>query len=241
MLRLTRRDGEARDIPAADPLDYSSLSLVAKLARGTVGAGGIELTVEDLDNHSRTDVASLQGQQDFTAAFGFPYLIDTSNVDGEDQRTRRRYSLSQEWAGGLGPLSYLRWRAYRQDSGTTQNTREDRETVIAGSVSAVTRQRSFRFDQDVTGLEVNSGYTFSTGPVEHQLAFGFEYEQSDTAQIRDGVETDLLTGISSRQVGPDRFPLRDFPLSRTRRNGLYLQHQMRIGGMSISTGMRWDR
>ncbi|MFK7956858.1 MAG: TonB-dependent hemoglobin/transferrin/lactoferrin family receptor [Lysobacterales bacterium] len=241
MLRVTARDGEGRDIPVADPLEYDSLNLLAKLAWGRVGAGGLELTVEDMTNNSETQVESLQRVQDFTAAFGFPYVINTTNVDADDKRTRTRYSLAQEWAGGLGPLSYLRWRVYQQDSLTSQVTGEDRESLIAGRASAVSRQRTFRFDQDVTGIEVNSGYTFATGSVEHLLAFGLEYEQSDTAQIRDGIETDLLTGTSSSQVGPDLFPVRDFPLSETRRTGLYLQDQINLGRLSIIPGLRWDR
>ncbi len=241
MLRVTARDGEGRDIPAADPLEYDSLNLLAKLAWGEVGAGGVEFTLEDLTNNSETDVVSLERVQDFTAAFGFPFIIDTTNVEADDERTRTRYSIAQEWAGGLGPLSYLRWRAYQQDSLTTQVTGEDRESFIAGQASAASRQRTFRFDQDVTGLEVNSGYTFSTGSVEHLLAFGLEYEKSDTAQIRDGIETNLLTGITSSQVGPDLFPVRDFPLSETRRTGLYLQDQINLGRLSIIPGLRWDR
>ncbi len=241
MLRVTARDGEERDVPLADPMNFESLNVLAKLSYGEVGNGALELTVEDFENTSDTQVNSLEGVQDFTQALGFPFVINTTDVDASDERTRSRFSIGQEWVGGLWGTSYLRWRAYHQDSQTRQDTFEGRSQLIAGRTSNVTRQRRFQFDQDVTGLEINSGLSFRTGGIEHQLAFGAEFERSDTAQFRDGIETDLTTGVSSSQVGPDLFPLRDFPLSQTTRTGFYLQDQISLGRLTLSPGLRWDR
>jgi hemoglobin/transferrin/lactoferrin receptor protein len=241
MLRATRRDGAERDVPGADPLDEDSLNALARFSFGAAGAGGIELSLEHFRAASETEVDSLERTQDFTAAFGFPFVIDTSVVAGDDERERSRVSLGQEWVDGRFGTDYLRWRLYRQDSETRQDTFEARESFIAGRPSAAERQRSFRFEQELTGLEINAANRYSLGGVAQELAYGLEYELTDTAQIRDGTETDLATGETSGQVGPDLFPLRDFPLSETTRTGVYLQNRITLGAVSLVPGLRWDR
>lgn len=241
MLRATVRDGSERDIAAADPLDDKSLNIVAKLDFGDVSSGGLALTIEQFSAESATQVDSLEGAQDFTQAFGFPYVINTTEVAADDTRERTRVSIGQEWLGGVLGLDYLRWRAYQQDSETSQETLEARDTLIAGNVGAVLRNRGFLFEQQLIGAEINAGSDVEIGGTQHALSYGFEYEQTDTAQIRTGSELDLITNTLSDQVGPDTFPVRDFPLSETRRMGIYLQDQIRIGALTLTPGVRWDR
>src|SRR6056297_4134988 len=100
MLRATRRAGAERDVPGADPLDEDSLNALARFSFGEAGAGGIELSLEHFRAASETEVDSLERTQDFTAAFGFPFVIDTSVVAGDDERERSRVSLGQEWVDG---------------------------------------------------------------------------------------------------------------------------------------------
>lgn len=241
MLRATRREGAERDVPGADPLDETSLNALARVSFGEPGDGGLEVALERFQADSATDVDSLERIQDFTAAFGVPYVIDTSAVAGDDERERNRASISQEWTAGRFGTDYLRWRLYRQDSETRQDTFETRESFIAGRASAVERWRRFRFEQELSGLEVNAASRFDLAGIAHELAWGFEYEVTDTEQIRDGTETDLATGETSRQVGPDLYPVRDFPLSETTRTGLYLQDRITFGAFSLVPGVRWDR
>jgi len=241
MLRATRRAGAERDVPGADPLDEDSLNALARFSFGEAGAGGIEFSLEHFRAASETEVDSLERIQDFTADFGFPFIIDTSVVAGDDERERNRVSLGQEWVDGRFGADYLRWRVYRQDSETRQDTFEARQSFIAGRPSAAERQRSFRFEQQLAGLEVNAANRYSLAGMAHELAWGLEYEVTDTAQLRDGTETDLATGETSSQVGPDLFPLRDFPLSETTRTGVYVQNRITVGAISLVPGLRWDR
>ncbi len=241
LLRATRRDGAERDVPGADPLDEDSLNALARFSFGEAGAGGLELSVEHYRAASETEVDSLERVQDFTAAFGFPFVIDTSVVTGDDERKRNRLSLGQEWTGGRFGTDYLRWRLYRQDSETRQDTFEARQSFIAGQPSAAERRRSFRFEQELTGLEVNAANRYSLAGMAHELAWGLEHEVTDTRQLRDGTETVPATGATSSQVGPDLFPVRDFPLSETTRTGIYLQNRITVGAVSLVPGLRWDR
>ena len=241
MIRAGLRQGSERDLTLADPLDDDSLNVLARIEFGENGNGALDLSLEHFTADSDTQVDSLERRQDFSAGFGFPYIIDTTEVAGDDSRERSRISLGQKWLNGRFGTDYLRWRAYRQESETLQRTFEARESFIAGVASAVTREREFRFDQELTGLEINAGSDFETGRISHQLAYGFEIEETDTAQIRDGLQTDLSTGETSPQVGPDLFPVRDFPLSSTTGTGVYLQNRMSIGAVSVIPGIRWDR
>lgn len=241
MVRVNVRQGAERDVALADPMDDDSLNLLARFEWGEHGNGALGLSVEHFGADSVTDVNSLEVVQDFSAAFGFPFVIDTTEVSGNDRRERARVSLGQEWLGGKFGTDYLRWRAYRQDSETRQDTFEARETLRGGMSLPVSRERSFTFDQETVGLEVNAASDFEIGRTSHQVAYGLEYERTDTEQLRDGTETDLSSGNTSNQVGPDSFPVRDFPTSQTRSVGIYVQNSITVGALSITPGIRWDR
>ena len=241
MLRANVRQGEERDVAAADPLDDESFNVLARFEWGEHGNGALGVLLEHFQADSITNVDSLEVRQDFTAAFGFPFIIDTTEVGADDRRERTRISVGQEWLGGQFGTDYLRWRVYQQDSETRQSTFEARESIRNGMSSPVERDREFLFEQELIGLEVNAANNFETGRVNHQLAYGVEFEQTDTEQSRDGTETNLITAAASKQVGPDLFPVRDFPLSRTKRSGVYLQNSIEMGSFIVTPGVRWDR
>ncbi|MEL7312634.1 MAG: TonB-dependent receptor, partial [Pseudomonadota bacterium] len=155
--------------------------------------------------------------------------------------SRLRATISQEWRGGKGPFDYVRWRVFHQESETSQDTIEDRETLVFGAPGAVRRNRGFVFDQKLQGAELNLASSFDWLGVTHALSYGFEYERAETEQIRIGTETDLISGQTSNTVGPDTFPVRDFPVSRTSRTGVYLQNAIRIGDVTLLPGVRYDR
>ena len=239
MLRVNVRDGGERDFPGADPLDSESVNALAKLHFGDMSNGGLGLTLDYFDAQSETDVVSLERVQDFRP--NLPFVINTTDVNGDDDRRRARVSIGQEWLDGRFGTDYLRWRAFWQDSETTQNTFQARETVFAGQPGAAERNRSFRFEQELMGFEINVVNEFALAGVEHELAYGIEFETADTSQIRDGTELNLITGETSRQVGPDLFPLRDFPESTTDSLGIYVQDRIILGAVTLVPGLRWDR
>ena len=241
MLRANVRDGNERDVPGVDPLEDESLNVLGKLVFGDAAEGGLGIAIDRFEADSVTQVDSLERVQDFTAAFGFPYVIDTTRVSGDDTRSRARVSVGQEWLSGAVGTNYLRWRAYYQESETSQRTIEERETLIAGVPGAVRRDRRFEFSQDLYGLELNAMTELEFGGSDHQIAYGVEFELAETQQLRDGVELDLSTGESSNTVGPDTFPLRDFPRSDTTRVGAYLQNRITFGNVTLIPGVRWDR
>jgi len=241
MAQATWRQGNEREDIGADPHDYDSLNILAKLTRGDPLDGGLKFTAERFEEDSDTDVLSLQGAQDFTGSFGFPYIITIQDVQADDSRKRSRLSLGQESAAGWIGTDYLRWRLYYQKSETGQDTFETRTTQIMDTVTPVERDRRFRFKQNLFGGELNLSTLFDHGSVLHELAYGLELEVANTSEIRDGFQVNLDTGEVSTVVGPDDYPVRDFPTSDTTALGVYLQDRISIGAFTLIPGLRWDR
>ena len=77
----------------------------------------------------------------------------------------------------------------------------------------------------------------------HRLLYGLEYVRTETEQIRDGRSIDLDTGEVSNVVGPDAFPVRDFPNSETAEYGFFVQDEIVFGdsGVRLVPAIRYDR
>jgi hemoglobin/transferrin/lactoferrin receptor protein len=168
--------------------------------------------------------------------------LDTTKVVGNDEDQRQRISFEHEfhaldWSfldGGV-------WRIYDQKSETRQYTTEDRTVRTGPTTTFRVRDRLFAFDQDLAGGEVTLHKTWEAGPSTHQVTLGFEYVETHTAQLRTGTETNLTTGTVTSQVGPDLYPVRDFPISDSRSTGVYLQDEIRMGRFIVTPGARLDR
>jgi len=241
MAQVTWRQGHERGDISADPHDYDSLNILAKLDHGDPSNGGLQFTVERFEEDSDTDVVSLQGVQDFTQSFGFPYLIVTESVLADDSRERSRFSIGQESSAGWLGTDYLRWRAHYQVSETGQASFEKRATTIMTQTTPVERDREFRYEQDLFGAELNLVSEVDIGGIANQFSYGAEVEIADTSQIRDGSQLNLTTGDISSVVGPDDFPVRDFPNSDTTSIGVYAQDRITLGAFTLIPGVRWDR
>jgi hemoglobin/transferrin/lactoferrin receptor protein len=193
----------------------------------------LRLTLESSQHEQFSDVLTSRAQ---TPA------LDVTRLTGDDRDERRRISLEHEFSGlGFGWLDGGTWRVYDQRSEVRQYTHENR-TVRAGGVETLrVRDRAFEFDQDLTGGEVTLHKTWNAGPGSHRVTLGLEYVDTHTAQLRAGVERNLTAGTETTQVGPDAFPVRDFPVSTTRSSGAYLQDEMRYGRWIITPAVRFDR
>lgn len=229
-----RGDNESRDDTrtAPNPQSRDGRSLLSKLVYAPDAAQQFTLTVEGNEDRSTTDVLHMLGFQPSTRG-------TTLLMTGDDLQTRARVSLEHELSGLDGSLAdSLTWRAYRQDSETTQDTVEER---IAGG-RPQRREREFNFDQRVHGLEVEAHKSFATGNVGHVLTWGAEVSRTDLAQKRDGRAVDLLTGASSNVVMPDVFPVRDFPRSRIDNAAVFVQDEITLanGRLTLLPGVRVD-
>ena len=98
----------------------------------------------------------------------------------------------------------LDWQVYRQDSETTQYTREER-TLPPPAPASDRREREFNFDQRLYGLQANFRKGFATGAVQHDLAYGL-----DVSRTRDA-------GRSAMACAPSSTPASSRPSMLARR------------------------
>ncbi len=225
-------DGRLRTAP--NPQTRDGRSLLTKLVYAPSDTQRFRLTVEGNEDASDTDVRSGLGFSAFTGA-------TVSALQADDLQTRARVSLEHEidaldaaWA------DTLRWKIYRQDSETTQQTDETRTTAARVPQR---RERAFNFDQRVYGVDALLGKDFTTGSVDHALSYGVELARTQSRQKRDGRAINLTTGAVTNVVSPDTFPVRDFPNSRTTTAALFVQDEMVFadGKLRLIPALRIDR
>lgn len=216
-----RNTGAARTAP--NPQDTDGKSLLAKLVFDATENQRFRLTVEGNEDSTYTD--SLTSVN-----------ATTRSLQGDDLQTRARIALAHEIDGLSSVLAdSLDWQLYRQDSETTQDTVEDR-------TGNMRRVRQFNFDQRVYGAELTAHKTLAQGDIDHELTWGFELAQSDVRQKRDGRSINLTTGVSTPNLPPDVFPVRDFPVSTTTTAALFVQDEIVFadGDFRLVPGLRVD-
>lgn len=240
LLAYTHRDGHETDNSgdvggvgttrtAPVPQDRYSDSVLAKLVFDASDTQRLRLSWEGTRTDAFTDV--------LTSASATPPMAggaQTTALVGSDEQLRSRITLDHTF-----PLG--EWRVYWQQSETSQETLEDRNAAsFAGAITPQTRWRLFDFEQQQAGAEVTLFSRFETRGAAHTLAYGAEYIETDTAQLRSGLQTNLLTGAASTTILPDVFPVRDFPLTTTRRASVFVQDEIRLGAWTITPGVRYD-
>jgi hemoglobin/transferrin/lactoferrin receptor protein len=231
-------DGATRTAP--NPQDVDSDALLAKLVFEPGVGQQWRLTADGYDARTQTEVLSAR-----TETVVGTTRTRVTDLDGDDTQRRERVALDYRLASGVVPwLDHADLTVYRQQSDIEQITREQRvSTNAAGVQTPSERSRQFDFEQDQLGVEAVLGRTWQWGAHTHDVDVGFNYLDTDTAQRRDGWQRNLLTGVVSTTISPDSFPVRDFPLSRTREYALFMQDRIALldGRLTLTPALRHDR
>lgn len=216
-----------------NPQRYDSDSVLAKLSWSPHDDHLVRLTFEGERNNVDTNVLSSVGLS------GTNYI---ESLRGDDEQTRSRLSLDHEWFLETPAFDSLKWLLYAQDSEVEQRTYERRFSTLSGPPSTVLRERVFNFDQSVFGAEVVFRKELELGATAHRLTYGLDFIDTETEQLRDGVQTHLASGARTSNIPPDEFPVRDFPRTRTREYAFYVQDEIGVGAdWLIVPGVRVDR
>jgi hemoglobin/transferrin/lactoferrin receptor protein len=233
--------GVTRDVP--NPGDSTRRALLAKFNGVFGGVHALALTLDASRSRTTTDVQSAVVQQNLG-----PSLINTTALIGADRGGRRRIALDYQWQTGFAVADALNVKLYRQTSDAEQRTAEARTSTSRGVVTPSERLRTFDFSQNLRGVDVRAEKSWTLdqgvfGGGTHRLTYGVSALQSDTDQLRNGSSRNLTTGIISTVVGPDAFPVRDFPRSQTRENSAYVQSELDFTtlGLAIIPGLRADQ
>lgn len=131
---------------------------------------------------------------------------------------------------------------------TSYSFLDPRNPATYGGAAAV-RDTDFEFNQETLALNINLWKTFSSGIVNHALAYGMNFDETDTERPRNRCEQAVATGISTCQIAAypfaptENFPNKTFPDSNTKRYGVYVQDEIELGdtGLILIPGYRYDR
>lgn len=237
MLLLAGREGRevanASSSMPANPARQGRRSALAKTVWEGGGLGRWTLALDHSRGRSEVDVRSLR--------FGPGRFSTTTELLGDDRYERDRASLAGEWAHALRWLDSSELLVYGQRNRVLQDTAQTRLADRATPFPSL-RERSFDLQQRNLGLKWLGQARREGAALSHWHVFGVELAQTRYSGHRDGREVNLSTGSSSNVVLGERFPVRDFPQSRSRELGVFWQDEIRFGdAFAVIPGVRWER
>lgn len=224
-----------REEDAPNPANFTRESVLAKLVHDTGAGGRYTLTLDGTRESRQTAANSLR--------FGAGRYATTYQLDGDDEQQRLRASLTGEWQPGLRWLDALEAQLHWQETEVRQETDQYRLPDAATLFESL-RWRRFDFDARTVGLSVlaQSHHEGSWG--RHWQVFGLDLALQRYESLRDGVETNLVTGETSTVILGEDMPVRDFPTSDADNLALFWQDEIGIGErFAVIPGVRaeWYR
>ncbi len=177
-------DGESRE--QADPLDYSSDSLLGKVQYQLNDTNRIGFTAEWLGRRSQSDLLSMQ---DYTivdvAVGGIPMVSRVySNNVADDKVERTRLGFFHEWDADLQAFDTMKWSIDWQESETTQKTSDTFESIVkfpGGTHTKRNRYKTYSYNEESVQADLLFNKSLALGSTEHYLTYGANFEQKRIA------------------------------------------------------------
>jgi hemoglobin/transferrin/lactoferrin receptor protein len=213
-----------------DSQDNESLSFMAKYFYVPSLNHEFSLSFDYFNRESESDINSFIGQGRFRS---------TTALTGDDETERKNIALSYNflvenpWVEG-GVV-----RIFDQGSDIQQLTDETRFSRGTNYFY----DRDFFYNQDVEGIRLNFYAYQSTASTTHTIGYGLEYSNTTITELRNTLQTNLDTGATTNVVLSEQFPLRDFPISKVKNTGVYINDEIVFTGTnwSIIPALRYDR
>lgn len=216
---------EARNV-ARDDVDFEQWQGFGKWTHDFGGFASARLVLDYYERNTVSDIHSL---------LGFGRFLTTTRLEGDDQQRRDRQSLHLELPRP-GWLHSVNLMAYRQSSVTRQFTDE----VRGAGPAAARLARDFELRELDHGGELRARADFSTGNLDHVAVAGVEWDHVRLTEQRDGGQLNLTTGVFTRALLGEAFPVRDLPRSTIDEVGVYWQDEVSLGALTVVGGLRWD-
>ena len=221
LLGVEYRMGGDREIagPAEpNPRDYVSSSAIGKLVWPGARAGRIEVAATGDRARTLTDVEALLALQGRFA--------NTVAMRGDDSSERLRFSIERQSWAPRGPDG-LTWQLYWQRSAVQQDTHEERAAAPPRIPGPTAIHRRFDFSTRHWGGEVTVTRQWRKAGWQHDLVYGIAGDTATIGEMRSATLTDTQTGATTDVILGEKFPLRDFPRTRVRELGLFVQDELR--------------
>ncbi|SEK63935.1 hemoglobin/transferrin/lactoferrin receptor protein [Atopomonas hussainii] len=253
VLQLTHRHGHALNTyggqggigssrEEANPIDFSTENLLAKLGWDYAPNQRLQLTYEKLNDKADSKIRSSYGTSSSTRIFGTTYsntLTETS--DAEDSTDRQHVSLKHEFDLSSAISDRIQWQLSYQDSQIRQETYDNRYSWMSFGAPSTTptsakreRFRDSRYEDTQWGLTSQVDKQISN----HFVTYGADLKRSESSNLRRGGERVISTGaiIPSSET----FPLSDFPDPTIDKYGLFIQDRIELGRWTLLPGLRYD-
>ena len=210
----------AADVPP-DPRDYDADSVLAKLELDSVPGGPLTLTAEGGRLAQNTDVNAFEG-------LAGSRFVNTVALSGDDSGSRFRASAAQR-LDATAAFDSAVWQLYWQGTDTDQDTFEQRKAVPPRT-PPVQIDRKFSLQDRTLGAEFTAVKDVERNGTAHDFVYGIEIEGTRLEELRNGLQTDLVTGATTKTILGETFPLRDFPISDVTEAGAFVQDEIRFAG-----------
>lgn len=211
----------------ANPQNYTAHSVLGKMVYDAGEWGRFRLTAElthkTLDTNLLTELSS--------AVLG---------SRGEDRTIRPRISFDWSLPVTWGIADSIKTMVYYTEVDRQELTRQGRVTGAPSTIPNRYRFSDFDFKQKIYGAEVQLEAQRNWGDWNHKFIYGASIDYTTTARPRDRTETNLLTGATTRFVGLETFPNKNFPDTETLQMAAYLQDTISWGRWRFIPALRAD-
>ncbi|SFZ78127.1 hemoglobin/transferrin/lactoferrin receptor protein [Chitinimonas taiwanensis DSM 18899] len=232
LFSYTRRQGENNETQGkndsassarttANPLDWHSDALLAKLNWQLARGHSLGFTQDSFRRHSEGDYLSSR-----SAAV----LAQTST----DTMKRDRSSLSYDYQGEARGLSAAHVSVYRQYG-------ESREDTLESRAGNVRRTNNSGFEQTAWGIDTQLTQRFDQGSLLHTVVWGADYDHTESSRPRMRTQINANGSVSTVVAG-EVFPQKTFPDNDSEKIGLFVQDEIAFAsGLLVTPSLRYDR
>jgi hemoglobin/transferrin/lactoferrin receptor protein len=176
---------------------------------------------------------------------------------GRDETVRKGLGLDYNWNGKFTLADELQLSLKYQQNDALQNTVQERTSFSfidprdpsTYSGADAIRNTDFEFNQETLALNLNLWKNLEIVNTSHSIAYGLNFDETQTERPRNRCETVQTSGESTCQISAypfapsENFPNKTFPDSNTKRFGVYFQDEITIAntGLTLIPGYRYDR
>lgn len=225
LLAGSYREGGERDSAALgdalDRQDYRRDAVLAKLVGENRWGHDWRISAIRQSRDARTELRSFLGTGRF---------LSTTRLEGDDEQAMDLLSAEYGFRGDRVSEGVVR--VFYADADFAQHTLDERTTARI--------ERDFFYQQRLRGANLNLWWDGELGGWSHRLGLGAEFSETRTEERRDAVSVSLDDGSVTRTVLGEQFPVRDFPITETRRAGAYVSEQLDRGPLSLIVALRAD-
>jgi hemoglobin/transferrin/lactoferrin receptor protein len=226
------RDGEETESAAGpegiDTKDYNRQTALLKLVADDRWGRTWRASVIHQDSATTSDLNSMLGAGRYRS---------TTALEGDDSNKMDVINVAYEFGSPESFIDSGIIRGFYETASVKQMTLDER----AAARTPVSIDRFFSYDQEIKGIEVNFWKDLNGETLSHRLGFGLEHRDRTTEEYRDGLSTNLATGDQTNVLLGEVFPLRDFPISRTKESAAFIEDTISFGDWKVIAAVRADQ